>query len=102
MPPTPSISPALNSVTSSISFSASRPARCSDATGFVKAPSSGVAKTSSTALADSALAQVPVGEERELERRDRALDRHVDEVHDEPAAVEVLERSLQRRGALGS
>ena len=34
------------------------------------------------AVADSALAQVPVGEEGELERRDRALDRHVDEVHD--------------------
>ena len=44
------------------------------------------------AVADAALAQVPVGEEGELERRDRALDRHVDEVHDEPAAVEALER----------
>ena len=39
-------------------------------------------------VADAALAEVPVGEEAELERRDRALDRHVDHVHDEPAAVE--------------
>ena len=46
------------------------------------------------------LAQIPVGEEAELERRDRALDRHVDEVHDEPAAVEVLERRGQRGRAL--
>ena len=44
------------------------------------------------AVADAALAQVPVGEEGELERRDRALDRHVDQVHDQPAAVEALER----------
>ena len=45
------------------------------------------------AVADPALAQVPVGEEGELERRDRALDRHVDEVHDQAAAVEALERA---------
>ena len=51
------------------------------------------------ACADSALAQVPVGEEGELDRRDRALDRHVGDVHDQPAAVEALERALQRRGA---
>ena len=54
------------------------------------------------AVADPALAEVPVGEEGELERRDRALDRHVDEVHDEATAVEALERSLQRLGALGA
>ncbi len=47
MPPTPSISPALNSVTSSISFSASRYVRCSEAIGLVKQPSSGVASTTS-------------------------------------------------------
>ena len=29
-------------------------------------------------VADAALAEVPVGQEAELERRDRALDRHVD------------------------
>ena len=40
-------------------------------------------------VADAALAQVPVGQEAELERRDRALDRHVDRVDDEPAAVEA-------------
>ncbi len=52
------------------------------------------------AVADPALAQVPVGEEGELERRDGALDRHVDQVHYEAASVEALERTLQRLGAL--
>src|SRR5438094_278580 len=41
--------------------------------------------------ADAALTQVPVGEERELERRDRTLDRHVDEVDDQAAAVAAAE-----------
>jgi hypothetical protein len=50
----------------------------------------------STSVADAALVEVPVGEEAELERRDRALDRHVDDVDDEPPAVEVLERLLER------
>jgi hypothetical protein len=45
-------------------------------------------------LAKSALSEVPVGEECELERRDRTLDRHVDEVHDDPPAVEPLECAL--------
>ena len=54
----------------------------------------------SDTAADPALAQVPVGEEGELERRDRALDRHVDQVHDEPAAVEALERTAERLGSL--
>jgi hypothetical protein len=48
---------------------------------------------------DTALVQVPVGEEDELERSDRTLDRHVDQVHEQAAAVELLERSLQRGGA---
>ena len=39
--------------------------------------------------AHAALAQEPVGEEAELERRDRALDRHVDQVHDQPPALEA-------------
>ena len=52
------------------------------------------------AVPDPALAEVPVGEERELERRDRALDRQVDEVDDEATAVEALERRRERRGAL--
>ena len=51
------------------------------------------------ACADSALAQVPVGEEGELDRRYRALDRHVGDVHDEPAAVEARQRPLERRGS---
>jgi hypothetical protein len=50
------------------------------------------------AAADAALAQVPVGEEGELKRCDRALDRHVDEVHDQAAAIEALERTSQRAG----
>jgi hypothetical protein len=43
--------------------------------------------------------EVPVGQERELERRDGALDRHVDEVDDQASAVEALERRRQRRRA---
>ena len=54
------------------------------------------------AAADPALAQVPVGEEGELEWRDRALDRHVDQVYDQPSAVEALERTVQRLGAFGA
>ena len=49
---------------------------------------------------DSALPEVPLGEERELERRDRALDRHVDEVDHDASAVEALERRRERRGSL--
>ena len=43
-------------------------------------------------VAHPALPEVGVGEERELQRRDRALDRHVDDVHDQPAAVELGQR----------
>ena len=50
--------------------------------------------------ADPALAQMPVGEEGELERRDRALDRQVDQVHDETPAVEVLECEAEHLGVL--
>ena len=38
--------------------------------------------------ADPALGEIPVGQEAELQRRDRALDRHVDHVDHELAAVE--------------
>ncbi len=48
-------------------------------------------------VTDAALLEVPVGEERELQRRHRALDRHVDDVHDQPAAGNALERGVQRR-----
>src|SRR6266699_3313696 len=54
------------------------------------------------AAADAALAQVPIGEKGELERRDRTLDRHVDQVHDQAATVEALERTPERLGALGA
>ena len=63
----------------------------------MKQPSSGVASTSSVAFAEAALAQPPVGEEGELDRRDRALDRHVDDVDHEAAAVEALQRLAERR-----
>jgi len=53
-------------------------------------------------FADTALTQVPVGEEGELERRDRALDRHVDQVHDQPTSVETLQRTPERVSALGA
>ena len=49
------------------------------------------------ARTDSALAQVPVGEKRELDRCDRALDRHVRDVDDQPAALEALKRTRERR-----
>ena len=51
-------------------------------------------------VADAALVEVPVGEEAELERRDRALDRHVDDVDDHAAAVERGERRAERGRAL--
>ncbi len=47
-------------------------------------------------VAEAALAQEPVGEEGELERGDRAFDRHVDRVDDQPAGAEVAQRLLQR------
>ena len=50
---------------------------------------------------DAAPAEVVVGEEAELQRRDRALDRHVDDVDDQPAAVEPGQRPAQGLGALG-
>ena len=50
------------------------------------------------ACADSAFAQVPVGEEGKLDRCDRALDRHVGDVHDQPAAVEALQRARECHG----
>ncbi len=46
-------------------------------------------------VADPALAEVPVGQEAELDRGDRALDRHVDDVHRDPAAVEPRQRVPQ-------
>ena len=52
------------------------------------------------AVADAPLGEVPVGEEAELEWRDRALDRHVDHVHDDAAAVEVGQCPFQRGGTL--
>src|SRR4249919_2258440 len=51
--------------------------------------------------ADATLAQVPVGEEGKLERSNRTLDRHVDEIDDEASALEALERAVQRRCSLG-
>ena len=50
-------------------------------------------------VADAALGEVPVGQEAELERGDRALDRHVDHVHDQPATIEGGERGTQGGGA---
>ena len=52
--------------------------------------------------AELPLTQVPVGQEGELERSDRALDRHVDEVDDQPAAVEAVEGLPELTGSLGA
>ena len=51
-------------------------------------------------VADAAFVEVPVGQEAELERRHRALDRHVDHVDDEPTALEAVELRRQRGGAV--
>ncbi len=52
-------------------------------------------------VAHAAVVEVPVGEERQLERRDRALDGKVDEAHDDPSAVERPEGLRERRRTLG-
>ena len=49
---------------------------------------------------DTALVEVPVGEEGELERGDRALDRQVDEVDDDPSRIEGLQRPCECLRAL--
>ena len=49
-------------------------------------------------VADAALGEVPVGQEAELQRSDRALDRHVDDVDDQLAALEVGQGGLQCGG----
>ena len=49
-------------------------------------------------VADTAFGEEPVGEEAELERGDRALDRQVDHVHHEPSRGEPGQRGLQGHG----
>ena len=75
-------------------------ARCAEATGFVKAPSSGVTNVSSTSSRRPRCAQLPVGEEAELQRGHRALDRHVDHVDHETAPVEAIQGAPQGGCAL--
>ncbi len=50
-------------------------------------------------VAHVALGEERVGEEHELERSDRALDRHLDDVHDEASTGPVGQLGGQRRGA---
>jgi cytosine/adenosine deaminase-related metal-dependent hydrolase len=57
---------------------------------------SGVTKFSSTSVPHSLLAEEPVSEETELEGRDGALDRHLDDVDDEASTVEPLKALGQR------
>ena len=45
--------------------------------------------------------EVVIGEEAELQRSDRALDRHVDHVDHQPATAEPRQRGVQGDGALG-
>ena len=52
------------------------------------------------AIADPTFAEVPVGEEAELQRCDRALDRQVDHVDHQPAAVEGGQRRFQPHRAV--
>ena len=51
------------------------------------------------ALPDAVLPQPVVGEEGELHRRNRALDRHLGDVHDQASAPEAAHRLGQRLGA---
>ena len=51
-------------------------------------------------VADALLVKVIVGEEGELERRHRALDRHVADVDDQPALGHAVERLAHRQRAL--
>ena len=51
-------------------------------------------------VADPALAEVPVGQEAELERRHRALDRQVDHVDHDPAPLEPVERRGEGGGTV--
>jgi len=52
------------------------------------------------AVADAPLPEViAVGQEAELQRRDRALDRHAADVHDEPAGGAPLQCPVQGDGA---
>ncbi len=53
------------------------------------------------AVPDAAAAEVMVGQEAEFQRRDRALDRHVDDAHDQPAAGETVQGPAQGLGTLG-
>jgi hypothetical protein len=48
------------------------------------------------ALADAALAEVGVGQEEQLQRRHRALDRHLAHVRDEASTVERGQGVRQR------
>ena len=49
---------------------------------------------------DAALVEIRVGEEAELQRGDRALDRHVHHRNGPPAAIELGQRAPQRRRAV--
>ena len=50
--------------------------------------------------AHSALTEVPVGEKAELQRRNRALDRQIDHVDDQAAAIERAQRVAKRHSVL--
>ena len=52
-------------------------------------------------LADAALAKLPIREETEFDRRDWALDQHVDHPDDVVASLERLERVMKRDRTLG-
>ena len=97
----PSTSPALNSVTSSISFSARSPAEALRRDRLRERAVERRRVDELDLVPNAALPEVPVREERELEGGDRALDRHVDEIHDDASAVERVESSLELFGSFG-
>ena len=52
------------------------------------------------AVAEAALTQPRLGQERELQWGDGALDRHLGDVHDQASVVQALERDRKRLGTL--
>ena len=94
-----SIASTLKNVCSSIPFSARIGVAISLTVSIVKARPIGEQKWISRLVAQLALAQLGLDEERDLERRRRALVGHAGDRDDDPAAGERVERlaKLERR-----
>ena len=95
-----SIASTLKNVCSSMPFSARIGVAISETLSIVKARPIGEQKSIVDALAEAALAQLRLDQERDLERRRRALVGHAGDADDDPPTVEPVERRAQAsRGA---